>query len=215
MSVVRELLLGPKRFTELQRDVPGIGPTTLTRRLHGLLDSGVVQRLPAIDATSAGAYELTPWGHELEAVNAALAGWGAKSPGLPVDADMSPDTIVLAMRAHARPDPPIEGHEFDGPESEGHGLEGPETVLLRICAAADDPTIRASYRATLSADGITVDKTTDTEPADHDAVVTTTTESLKAVIIGHSAPADVPDFTLSGRADAVERLIAATRLGPP
>ena len=44
MSIVRELLLGPKRFAALQRDVVGIGPTILARRLDGLASKGVLRR---------------------------------------------------------------------------------------------------------------------------------------------------------------------------
>lgn len=196
MSVVRELLLGPKRFSELQRDVPGIGPTILTRRLHSLLESGVVQRPSPAAESSHGSYELTDWGYELESVNAALAGWGAKSSGLPVEADMSPDTIVLAMRAHARPSP---------------RRAGKEVVLLRIRERSDEPAVRGTYRATMSADATTVVKPTDNDPADHDALVLTSAASLKAVIIAHTPYENFPDFTFSGSAEAVERLLVATR----
>ena len=99
MIVVRELLLGPKRFTQLQRDVVGIGPSVLAQRLHELEQHGVLTRehLPA--PADVDVYALTAWGQRLEAVNTALSQWAVGSPTLPWDADMSPDTLVLAMRA--------------------------------------------------------------------------------------------------------------------
>lgn len=50
-------------------------------------------------------YDLTDWGRDLDAVNTALSLWAVRSPRLPLDGDMSPDTLVLAMRAYARPLP--------------------------------------------------------------------------------------------------------------
>ncbi|MEC5180240.1 hypothetical protein [Arthrobacter sp. CG_A4] len=48
-------------------------------------------------------YDLTDWGRDLETVNTALSPWAVRSPWPPLDADMSPDTLVLEMRAHTRP----------------------------------------------------------------------------------------------------------------
>ena len=102
MIVVRELLLGPKRFSDIQRDVMGIGPAVLTQRLHDLETAVIVQRRRLAGPGRIDVYELTEWGYGLEAVNTALSLWAVGSPALPREADMSPDTVVLAMRAHAR-----------------------------------------------------------------------------------------------------------------
>jgi DNA-binding HxlR family transcriptional regulator len=105
LLVVRELLLGPKRFSDLQRDVIGISATALTQRLRDLEREGVLEQQALPAPARVPVYRLTPWGRQLEYVIAALSGWGAQSSRLPRDADMSPDTVILAMRAHARPDP--------------------------------------------------------------------------------------------------------------
>lgn len=83
MVVVRELLLGPKRFVDLQNDVMGIGPTVLTRRLIDLVERGVVQSRRSSTSRRSEMYELTPWGYRLEDVNTALARWAVESPTLP------------------------------------------------------------------------------------------------------------------------------------
>ena len=104
LILVRELLLGPKRFVELQRDIIGISPTVLSQRLRDLEVRGIAARHTLPAPARVDVYELTAWGLRLEAVNAALSMWAVGSPTLPRDADMSPDTLVLAMRAHARGD---------------------------------------------------------------------------------------------------------------
>lgn len=80
LLVVRELLLGPKRYGQLRSDLPGISTNVLAQRLTELEASGLVrkQRLPAPAVTEA--YELTAWGRELEPVVRALGRWALRSP---------------------------------------------------------------------------------------------------------------------------------------
>lgn len=98
LLVVRELLLGPRRFTDLRAALPGIGPNVLAQRLSGLTEAGVVARCLLAPPASVWAYELTPWGRELEAPIAALGRWGARSPALPRGRPMSAASLVLSMR---------------------------------------------------------------------------------------------------------------------
>lgn len=104
MIVVRELLLGPKRFSDIQRDVIGIGPAVLTQRLQDLEASGIVQRRRLPGPGRIDVYELTEWGYGLEAVNTALSLWAVASPALSREVDMSPDTVVVGRcaRTHGR-----------------------------------------------------------------------------------------------------------------
>src|SRR5207237_2378491 len=76
--VVRDLLLGPLRFSDLADGLPGIGTNTLSARLKHLEAAGVVQRrlLPLPD--KATIYELTELGRELEPILLALGRWGTK-----------------------------------------------------------------------------------------------------------------------------------------
>jgi DNA-binding HxlR family transcriptional regulator len=83
LLVVRELLHGPKRYTDLAEGLPGIGTNILAARLRSLEEAGVVgkRRLPPPAASTV--YELTEYGAELEEVVYALARWGARSLGPP------------------------------------------------------------------------------------------------------------------------------------
>ena len=80
--VVRDLLLGPLRFSDLAVGLPGIGTNTLTERLKHLETAGVIRRrlLPLPDAGTV--YELTDYGRELEPILMALGRWGTRSMGL-------------------------------------------------------------------------------------------------------------------------------------
>jgi len=98
MLVVRELLLGPKRFTDLRTGVVHASPNVLAQRLRDLEDAGVVQRRKLPPPAAAWVYELTDWGRELEPVITALGRWGARSPNRPIDCGMSVDSHILAMR---------------------------------------------------------------------------------------------------------------------
>ena len=72
LLVMRELMLGPKRFSDLRADLPGISANVLTQRLEGLQDAGVLRRRKLPPPASVQAYELTPWGYESEPIFQAL-----------------------------------------------------------------------------------------------------------------------------------------------
>lgn len=80
LLVIRELMLGPKRFGELRADLPAISANVLTQRLEGLEAAGILtkQRLPP--PASAQVYELTAWGYESEPIFQTLGRWAARSP---------------------------------------------------------------------------------------------------------------------------------------
>jgi DNA-binding HxlR family transcriptional regulator/putative sterol carrier protein len=104
LLVVRELLLGPKRYTDLRRGLPGASPNVLSQRLGELERAGVVQRRKLPPPASSRVYELTDWGHELEETVMSLGRWAARSPTPPGDAPIaSADSIILALRARFDP----------------------------------------------------------------------------------------------------------------
>src|SRR5437870_6143387 len=82
LLVVRELVLGPKRFTDLRAGLPGISPNVLAQRLEELEQVAIVRRRKMAPPAAAWVYELTEWGLELERVIMALGRWGARSPTL-------------------------------------------------------------------------------------------------------------------------------------
>jgi DNA-binding HxlR family transcriptional regulator len=98
LLVVRELILGPKRFTDLRVGVPGVSPNVLTQRLHELEQVGVVRRRKLAPPACAWVYELTEWGSELEPVLIWLGRWGDRSPLLDRAAHLSVDSLILSFR---------------------------------------------------------------------------------------------------------------------
>jgi DNA-binding HxlR family transcriptional regulator len=100
LLVVRDLLLGSLRFSDLAEGLPGIGTNTLTARLKQLEVTGVVHRqlLPLPDRGTV--YELTTYGRELEPILLALGRWGTRSMGnLPPDVATRSRWLVAAMLA--------------------------------------------------------------------------------------------------------------------
>jgi DNA-binding HxlR family transcriptional regulator len=97
LLIVRELLYGAKRFTDLRTGLPGASPNILTQRLRELHDAGILHRRTLPPPAATRVYELTPRGRELQPVIAALGRWGARSPQLPHDAPISVDSLMLAL----------------------------------------------------------------------------------------------------------------------
>jgi DNA-binding HxlR family transcriptional regulator len=98
LLVVRELLLGPKRFTDLRSGLPNASPNVLAQRLRGLEASGVVRRGKLPPPAASKIYELTEWGRDLEPVIIALGRWGVRSPTKPPDAELGVDSLILSFR---------------------------------------------------------------------------------------------------------------------
>jgi DNA-binding HxlR family transcriptional regulator len=93
LLIVRELMLGPKRFTDL-RAALGASPNVLTQRLGELETSGVVQKAPSGGAQ----YELTDWGRELRPLLLGLGRWGARSLHRPTG-ELGVNASMLALEA--------------------------------------------------------------------------------------------------------------------
>src|ERR671915_996598 len=100
LLVVRELLLGPKRYTDLRRGLPNASPNVLSERLGELERAGIVRRRKLPPPAGSRVYELTDWGRELEEIVISLGRWGARSPSGLSDAPIaSVDSIILALRS--------------------------------------------------------------------------------------------------------------------
>jgi DNA-binding HxlR family transcriptional regulator/putative sterol carrier protein len=98
LLVVRELLLGPKRFTDLRAGLPGASPNVLAQRLRELEGAGVVVRRKLPPPAASRVYELTDWGKDLEPVIIRLGRWGVRSPSKPRDAEIGVDSLILSFR---------------------------------------------------------------------------------------------------------------------
>lgn len=99
LMIVRELLLGPKRFTDIRTGLPHLSPDVLAQRLRELEQTGIVQHRKVPPPYAVQVYELTAGGRALEPVLVELGRWGG-AYGLPPDGEswMSRDAHVLSLR---------------------------------------------------------------------------------------------------------------------
>jgi DNA-binding HxlR family transcriptional regulator len=164
LLVVRDLVLGPKRFTDLRRGLPGIGTNVLAARLKELERAGVVQRRTLAPPAASTVYELTDYGRELEGPLLALGRWGARSLTARDPAHtLRSEWLAVALKAFFRPEA-------------ASGIRA--TVSLRF----DDGAFRVRLdRGLLVVDG---------DPGDGaDLVVTTDVETLLGFLTGAGVPA--------------------------
>jgi len=157
LLVVRELLLGPKRFTDLRAGLPNASPNVLSQRLRELEDSGAIARRQLPPPAGSTVYELTAWGRELQPVIDALARWGSRSPQLPAG-DLSPDALMIALQTTFNP-------------AAAKGLTG--RFEIRV---GDDRFSVQVARQRLTVDRGHVDGA--------DAIITASTAALRQVIFG-------------------------------
>jgi len=99
LLVIREMLLGPRRFADLRESLAGISANVLTQRLKWLETVGVVQRRKLGPPAPVQVYELTEWGREAEPVIVALGRWGARSPFQDVSQPLSAVGMVMSFKA--------------------------------------------------------------------------------------------------------------------
>ncbi|GII78527.1 HxlR family transcriptional regulator [Sphaerisporangium rufum] len=105
LLVVRELLLGPQRFSDLRRALPGASSNMLADRLRELAGHQVVRRRRLPPPAASVVYELTDSGRELEPVVLALGGWGLRFPPPATKAHLSATSVLLFLRGSRHPDP--------------------------------------------------------------------------------------------------------------
>ena len=186
LLVVRELLLGPKRYTDLRRGLPNASPHVLSQRLAGLEGAGVIRRRKLPPPAGSRVYELTNWGRELEETVMSLGRWAARSPtGLPSDAPIrSADSVILALRAR-----------FDPRAADG---------------------LRAGYELRLGDDRFSILVGDDQlevargEAPHADATIDTDNDTIAAVLWGGQSLADARrsgTMTITGDTTAVERFV--------
>jgi len=98
LLVLRELMLGARRFSQLRADLPGISANVLTQRLTELEQRGLVRRRKLPPPASVQVYEATMWGLEAEPIVQALGRWAARSPGHDPTLPISGVSILLSFR---------------------------------------------------------------------------------------------------------------------
>ena len=136
LLVVRELLGGPKRYTDLAGALPGIGTNILAGRLRDLESAGVVQKRRLPPPAAASVYELTPYGEELREPLYALARWGARSLGPPnPDDSFAPGWLLNAVRATCK--------GWDGDPSATFELRAGEDEVVTVRFEDGEPVVEA------------------------------------------------------------------------
>src|SRR5882672_515337 len=104
LLVVRELLLGPQRFTDLRHALPGASSNLVADRLRELDAHGVIQRRKLAPPAGSWVYELTEWGRELEPIMLALGGWGLRVPPPFEPSTLTATSVLLYLRGSVRLD---------------------------------------------------------------------------------------------------------------
>jgi DNA-binding HxlR family transcriptional regulator len=105
LLVVRELLFGPLRFSDLRRALPGASANLIADRLRELEGRGVVHRRQLPAPAASRVYELTSWGRELEPIVLALGDWGGRVPMPAGPATVSATSMLIYLHTAARLDP--------------------------------------------------------------------------------------------------------------
>jgi DNA-binding HxlR family transcriptional regulator len=103
LLVMRELMWGPKRFSDLRAGLSGISANVLTQRLEGLEAAGVLVRRRLAPPAATQVYELTQWGYESEPIFQALGRWAARSPAHDPTLPFSAASFLLSLRTMLDP----------------------------------------------------------------------------------------------------------------
>jgi DNA-binding HxlR family transcriptional regulator len=181
LLVVRELLLGPKRFTDLRAGMPNLTPDVLSQRLRDLDQAGVLRRDKLPPPIAAQVYELTDWGRELEPVVLGLGRWGSRAPFPPGNATLGVDSLIMALKTLYDP-------------GCANGLVG-SSFELRLA----DQRFEARPR-----DGrLDVVRGAATDP---DATIATNPATLER-ILWHGHPLTTEDLSITGNREAAVRFL--------
>src|ERR1700712_2818989 len=104
LLIVRELMLGGRRFGDIRASLPGISANVLTVRLAGLEQVGIVKRRTLPPPASVQVYELTEWGYEAEPAIQELGRWAARSPAHDATLSFSAVSLMLSLRTMHSPE---------------------------------------------------------------------------------------------------------------
>jgi DNA-binding HxlR family transcriptional regulator len=191
LLVVRELLLGPKRFTDLRTGLPHASPNVLSQRLRELEEAEVIRRRRLPPPAASAVYELTEWGTELEPVLQTLGRWAARN--LPEAEHIGVDSLVLSMRTMFSP----------------QAADGVETTVQFVLA--DQPFVARVHAGTFAMER--------GEDRAADATVTASSPETWGEVLytGRSVDAAIADgvLTVSGDRTAVERLFGLFPMPEP
>ena len=133
LLIVRDLLVGPRRYGELAAGLPRIPSNILAARLKELQAAGILRRVPHSRVI---VYELTSYGRELEPVVLALGAWGFKAMGEPREEQIiTPDAMTISLRTAFRPQVALRL-----PATAYAAQVGPAELLIRVDGSSLDLT---------------------------------------------------------------------------
>lgn len=185
LLVLRELMLGPRRFSELKADLPGISANVLTQRLGELEARGLVERKRLPPPASVQVYDATEWGREAEPIVQALGRWAARSPQHDATLPISGVSILLSFRTMFDP-------------ARARGFEA--AIGFRFG--------KDRYYVTIARGALTAHPG---EPDEPDAIISADPTALAAVVYGKQ-PLDL--IGVEGDRALVERFIDLFHLPP-
>ncbi|HSX55933.1 MAG TPA: winged helix-turn-helix transcriptional regulator [Sphingomonas sp.] len=141
LLIMRELMLGARRFGELKADLKGLSANVLTQRLESLERAGIVVRRKLPPPANVQVYELTPWGYESEPIFQTMGRWATRSPLHDPMLPLSPVSAMLSLRTMINPDRPdlkmTIGFRFPGASFVGK-LDKDDLAIVRGEAADAD-----------------------------------------------------------------------------
>jgi DNA-binding HxlR family transcriptional regulator len=126
LLVMRELLLGARRFSDLKRDLPGISANVLKQRLDELEARGLLNKVRLPPPAARDAYQATEWGLEIEPVIQSLGRFAARSPGHNPTLPLSPVSLMMSFRTM------IDEKKARGFDGRIAFQIGEETFLVRV-----------------------------------------------------------------------------------
>jgi DNA-binding HxlR family transcriptional regulator len=103
LLVVRELMLGAKRFGDIKEGLPGISANVLSHRLDELEQAGLVTRRKLPKPAAVWVYDLTPWARDLEPIMQTLGRWAARDPEHRKDLHFGTTSLILSLRTNFDP----------------------------------------------------------------------------------------------------------------
>jgi DNA-binding HxlR family transcriptional regulator len=185
LLIVRELLFGPQRFSDLRQALPGASSNLISDRLSELSERDVIRRRRLSPPAASQVYELTDWGRELEPIVLALGMWGTQGPMPEGPTTLSATSVLIYLQTAARVDPEAApaSYRFEI----GDRVWTVQTQAGRVRVEAGEPT----------------------EPVD--AAIQTDPKGLNALLQRQALP-DGSHAELSGDRRALRRLLRA--VGP-
>ena len=196
MLIIRDLMVGPRRYTDLKQGLPKIPTNILSARLKELQEGGVVRRAPLY--RTGLVYELTPYGRQLEPIVLALGRWGFAQMGEPGPDDIvTADSLTMALRTAFRADaaaalPPADYELHVGPVALRVQVDGESLRIAQLAPVA--PPVGGSL------------------PAGEPELVFAAGPGIRHIISGELTPAEAIDrdvlAVVSGDATLLERFAA-------